>query len=60
MLEGTRVTHTIAWCGVGSTYAMAWCGQPLAPSGSPSDFVSCREKYEVLASFRPIPRIFPV
>jgi hypothetical protein len=30
------------------------------PSVSPSDFISCREKKEVRASFRPIPRIFPV
>jgi hypothetical protein len=31
MSEGTRVAHTIAWRGLGSTRAMAWCGQPLAP-----------------------------
>jgi hypothetical protein len=31
MSEGTRVAHTIDWCGLGSTRAMAWCGQPLAP-----------------------------
>jgi hypothetical protein len=44
MSEGTRVAHTIAWRGLGSTRAMAWCGQPLAPSGSPSVFVSCPGK----------------
>jgi hypothetical protein len=60
MSEGSQGPHTCWWRGQGAPTPPYGVPAPWPPSGSPSDFVSCREKQEVRASFRPIPRIFHV
>jgi hypothetical protein len=44
MSEGSQGPHTWWWRGQEGTRATLWCASLLAPSGSPLDFVSCREK----------------
>jgi hypothetical protein len=59
MSEVDQGPHTIWWRAPGGAPPYGVAG-PWPPSGSPSDFVSRREKSEVRDSFRPILRKFPV
>jgi hypothetical protein len=47
MSEGSQGPHTWWWRGQEGTRATMGVPASWPPSGSPSDFVSCQEKYEV-------------
>jgi hypothetical protein len=58
--EGGQGPHTTPWRGQEGGVP-PWCGGSLAPPPALLRSSSCvQEKYEVRASFHPIPRIFPV